>query len=253
MNSERQRKGNQSEKLAMPTAEYGFMPFLSAILYAAVYMQFIIFIISAYLLGCIAAIPAGPVQIEVVRRSVNGHLKTSLMVVLGAFCIDIIYGAIAFFGIAPALERVRVIAVFWLAGGLILTVLGMISIRHSLRDEEIHYDAEHLKRKRWAFLGGLSLSATNPMMILWWLSGVKIFKDIGLISTFDSDTAISFLCAGSLGLASYLVGLSLFIFWAKKFISMRALRRINFLFGVFLILIALYFISTSLHTLLHMN
>ena len=52
-------------------------------------MHFIIFIISAYLMGCIAAIPAGPVQIEVVRRSVNGHLKPSLMVVLGAFFADV--------------------------------------------------------------------------------------------------------------------------------------------------------------------
>ena len=213
-------------------------------------MHFAIFLISAYLLGCLAAIPAGPVQIEVVRRSINGHLKPSLMVVLGAFLADIFYGSIAFFGIAPFLEKENVMAAFWLAGGLILTVLGIFSIRHSLRNEDISYTPGHLKRKRWAFLGGLSLSATNPMMILWWLSGVRIFKDIGLITSFTTDTALSFLAAGSLGLASYLTGLSLFLFWAKKFISLRALQRINLFFGIFLILIATYFVSTSLHALL---
>ena len=144
-----------------------------------------------------------------------------------------------------------VMAVFWLAGGLILTVLGIISIKHSLQDEEISYTPDHLKRKRWAFLGGLSLSATNPMMILWWLTGVKIFKDIGLITSLDSRTAISFLSAGSLGLASYLAGLSLFIFWAKKFISKRTLRRINLFFGSFLVVIAIYFIYTSFRAILH--
>ena len=212
-------------------------------------MHFIIFLISAYIMGCLAAIPTGPVQIEVVRRSVNGHLKTSLMVVLGAFLADVSYGAIAFFGIAPYLEEKKVMAVFWLAGGLILTVLGVMSIRHSLKNEEISYTPEHLKKKRWAFLGGFSLSATNPMMILWWLTAVRIFRDIGLINDFNTDIAVSFLAAGSLGLASYLVALSIFIFWAKKFISSRILQRINFIFGVFLILIATYFLYTSFHTL----
>ncbi len=213
-------------------------------------MHFIIFIISAYLMGCIAAIPAGPVQIEVVRRSINGHLKPSLMVVLGAFFADVFYGSIAFFGIAPFLEEEKVMAFFWLAGGLILTVLGILSIKHSLKVQEISYNPDHLKRKRWAFLGGLSLSATNPIMILWWLSGVRLFQDIGLIAEFNTDIALSFLAAGSLGLASYLVLLSLFIFWAKKFISLRTLQKINFFFGVFLLLIATYFVYTSFHSLL---
>lgn len=214
-------------------------------------MHFIIFLISAYLMGFVAAIPTGPVQIEVVRRSINGHLKPSLMVVLGAFIADVFYGSIAFFGIAPFLENERVMVVFWLAGGLILTVLGVLSIRHSLKDQEIIYTPDHLRRKRWAFLGGLSLSAANPMMILWWLSGVRIFKDIGLIHDFKADIAVSFLAAGSLGLASYLVALSIFIFWAKKFISLHTVQRINFFFGVFLILIATYFIYTSFKSLLH--
>ncbi len=158
-------------------------------------MNYTVFLISAYLLGFLAAIPTGPVQVEVVRRSINGHLKTSLMVVCGAFTADVFYGSIAFFGIAPFLEEEKVMAVFWLAGGVILTVLGIVSIRHSLKNEAISYRPDHLKRKRWAFLGGLSLSATNPMMILWWLSGVKIFKDIGLITNFTSEIAVSFLCS----------------------------------------------------------
>lgn len=216
-------------------------------------MTFVVFLLSAYLMGCIAAIPAGPVQIEVVRRSVNGHLMPSMMVVLGAFFADVAYGSIAFFGIAPFLEEKRVMAIFWLAGGLILIGLSVVIIRHSLKSQEVSYSPEHLKKKRWAFLGGLTLSATNPMMILWWLSGARIFRDIGLIKNFTPDVAAWFLAAGSLGLASYLTALSLFIYWAKKFISFRVLRRINLAFGIFLLLIALYFIYTSFHSLLNLS
>ena len=214
--------------------------------------MFIIFLISAYMMGFIAAIPAGPVQIEVVRRAVNGHLMPSLMVVLGAFCVDLLYGVIAFFGIAPFLEEEKVMAVFWLIGGLILIVLSIIILRHSMKPREVSYSPQHLKKKRWAFLGGLTFSATNPMMILWWLSGVRIFRDIGLIKNFSPDVAATFLAAGSLGLASYLAALSLFIYWAKKFISLNVLRRINIGFGVFLLIIATYFIYTSFHSLLNL-
>lgn len=201
-------------------------------------------------MGFIAAIPAGPVQIEVVRRSVNGHLKTSLTVVFGAFIVDIFYGSIAFFGIAPFLEDEKIMSIFWLTGGLILSILGIIIIRHSLKEEEIKYSPDHLKRKRWAFLGGLSLSATNPVMMLWWLSGMRLFREVGLIKEFTSDIAVSFLIAGSLGLATYLTMLSIFIYWAKKFFSVKLLRRINMAFGVLLIAIAVYFIYSSFHYLL---
>ncbi len=213
-------------------------------------MHYTLFLIAAFILGCLAAVPAGPVQIEVLRRSINGNLKASLMVVLGAFFVDIAYGVIAFFGIAPFLENNRVMAIFWLAGGLILAVLGVLSILHGLKDHETVKPPAHLKRKRWAFLSGLTLSATNPVMVLWWLSGARIFQDAGLIRDFNAEIALSFLAAGSLGLASYLSGLSLFIYWAKKFISARTLRRINIFFGILLIGTALYFLYTSFHSLL---
>ena len=213
-------------------------------------MSFFLFLISAYMLGCIAAIPAGPVQIEVVRRSINGHLKSSLMVVLGAFFVDVFYGAIAFFGIAPFLEVKRVMAIFWLAGGLILMVLGAMIIINGLRQQEITYNGKYLHKKRWGLIGGISLSVTNPVMVLWWLSGVRIFRDIGLITEFTFNVALTFLLVGSLGLASYLSVLALFLYWAKKFISPKKLRLINLSFGFFLLLISAYFIFTSVHNIL---
>jgi threonine/homoserine/homoserine lactone efflux protein len=214
-------------------------------------MNFVIFVIAAYLMGFISAIPAGPVQIEVVRRAINGHLKAALMVVLGAFCADVFYGVIAFFGIAPFLEEKKVMAVFWLAGGVVLIILGTFIIRNGLKKEEFGYNKNHLRKKRWSFIGGLSFAMLNPMMILWWLSGVKIFKDIGLIGRFTPDVALYYLSAGSFGLASYLIGLSLFLYWIKKYVSLEGMRKINVGFGVLLLLLAVYFIASSVLNLLH--
>jgi len=212
-------------------------------------MKYLLFPIAAYLLGCLAAIPAGPVQIEVIRRAINGYLKSSLMVILGAFLVDISYGGIAFFGIAPFLEEKKVMAICWLAGGLILAVMGILIVKHSLQ-LNVDYDPAHLTKKRWALLSGISLSAVNPMMVLWWLSAARIFEDIGLIKELTPEAAVTLLAVGGLGLASYLSGLALFLYWAKKFISVEKMRHINFAFGILLLLIAIYFVYTSVHTVL---
>jgi L-lysine exporter family protein LysE/ArgO len=211
-------------------------------------VNYILLLISAYLMGCIAAIPIGPVQVEVVRRSINGQLKSSLLVVFGAFLADVFYGVIAFFGIAPFLEEKKVMAMFWLAGGIVLIIMSVFVIRHRPK-KKISSDEAPRKKKRWAFLGGISLSIINPMMILWWLSGVRIFEDVGLIRDFNTDIALIFIAAASIGLASYLTGLSLFLYWVKKFVSEAKLRRVNQAFGVFLLLLGLYFLYTSIHTL----
>ena len=213
-------------------------------------MRYIIFLISAYFTGVLAAVPAGPVQLEVVRRSINGHIRSALMVVLGALIVDIFYGVIAFFGIAPYLKEEKIMALFWLAGSVILTVLGIMVIRNSSGKTTIKHEPGYLGKKRWGFLGGLSLSATNPMMIIWWLAGAKLFIDMRLIDSLTPDLAVSFLVAGGSGLASYLIFLSIFLYWAKKFLSERWIRTINLLFGYGLLIIAAYFIFSSLSYLI---
>ncbi len=209
-------------------------------------MSYILFIIAAFIMGFLAAIPAGPVQIEVARRAINGHLRSSFMVILGAFTVDLLYGVIAFFGIAPFLQREIIMALFWLIGGIFLLSLSYMIIKHSAKPHEMNSDATHFMKKRWGFVSGLSLSVVNPMLIIWWLMGQRLFMDIGLINNFTLEIAISFLIAAGLGLASYLMLLSLFLCWTKKFIPANKMKWINISFGVILLLLAVYFIFRSI-------
>lgn len=209
-------------------------------------MKSVIFIISAYFTGVIAAVPAGPVQVEVVRRSVNGHLRSSLMVVLGAMIADIAYGIIAFFEIAPVLQENHTRAVFSLIGAVVLIFLGALVLRQSLTGHSSKPESRYLRKKRWGLISGLSLSAANPMMILWWLIGAKIFIDIELIDKVTPDIAVSFLAAGGLGLATYLILLSIILYRIKRFMSETNIQRVNLISGIVLLSISLYFIYTSL-------
>lgn len=212
-------------------------------------MPSFLFIILAYLTGFIAAIPAGPVQIEVIRRSVNGHIRSAFTVIIGALIADIFYGVIAFFGIAPYLKGETVMAYFSLAGAGIISLLGIMIILNSRKNQSTGNNSRYLRKKRWGFVGGFSLSITNPMMILWWLIGAKLFIDIKIIDNFTSDIAVSFLAAGGSGFVTYLIALSLFIHWAKRFISDGKIRQINIITGFIMIVIAGYFLYSSLHRL----
>lgn len=238
-------KKSASVNIRTATADK-ILSFFGYNIYSLKLMEYFLFVISAFIVGFIAAVPVGPVQIEVMKRSISGHLKPSLMVILGAFTSDIIYGVIAFFGIAPFLRERVVMAAFWLCGGVILIILGILTVRNSLRADNFDQDSKHLKKKRWAFLGGLSLSGTNPMMVLWWLLAARLFHEVGLIHDFTPEVAATFLIAGGIGLASYLVFLSLVLYWAKRFMSERTVQRINLGFGIVLLLIAGYFIFSSL-------
>lgn len=204
------------------------------------------FIIAAFIMGFLAAIPAGPVQIEVARRAINGHLKSSFMVVLGAFTVDVLYGVIAFFGIAPILNKEIVMAAFWLIGGIFLLTVSYIIIRNKSKKRFIEVSSNHIINHTWGFLSGFTLSAVNPMLIFWWLMGQRLFIDVGLIEYFNIKIAFFFLAAAGLGLASYLTLLSLFLYWTKQFISANKMQWINFSFGIVLLLIGVYFIFKSI-------
>ena len=212
--------------------------------------EYISFVTAAFIMGFLAAIPAGPVQIEVARRAINGHVRSSFMVILGAFTVDVLYGVIAFFGIAPFLKKDIVMAAFWLIGGIFLLSLSYIIIINKDRQRFIGVRSKHIINHTWGFVSGFTLSAVNPMLIFWWLMGQRLFIDVGLIEYFNINIYLFFLAAAGLGLASYLTVLSLFLYWTKQFISANKMQWINFAFGIVLLLIGVYFIFRSIRVVL---
>ncbi len=202
-------------------------------------------------MGFIAAIPIGATQIEIAKRSLNGHRRAAFMVVAGSVCSDVMYGFIALFGIAPFLKSKIVIAVFGIAATLILLVLAYLTFRDGKKSEMPETNQSVLKNNKLSFITGFSLAITNPMMIFWWLIGTRIIRDLGLVSDFDANTSLLFLIAGGAGIGSYLSTLTNILHWAKKFISNKISKKVNYSLGITLIVLACYFLFSSLRTLLN--
>ena len=107
-----------------------------------------------------------------------------------------------------------------------------------------------LTNKKLSFVTGFSLAVTNPMMILWWLIGARIIKDLGLVPDIDAEPSVTFIIVGGMGIASYLSSLTYLLYWAKKFISNKMIKKVNFGLVIVLVLLSFYFLLSSLHMLL---
>jgi len=197
-------------------------------------------------LGFITAIPVGGSQIEAAKRAIHGHLWAAWMVVLGSVSSDIMYGVIALFGIAPFLEIPWVTAVFSAVGAVVLWVLAYLTIKESRKPHHLRLDLDSLKSKRWGYLTGFFLAATNPPMILTWLYGATLAKHLGLATPFTSGLKVIFIAGGALGLGGYLAALSAVMHRIKHFIPMKAVGRVYYWLGIALSLLALFFVYSFL-------
>ncbi len=214
-------------------------------------MDTFLFLIITYVLGFLTAIPVGATQIEIAKRSLNSHLRAAYMVAFGSVSSDLMYGIIALFGVAPFLKNQIVVAIFGLVATVILWLLSYFTFRDGKKANMLELTHPTLRSKRLSYVTGFSLAVTNPMMIVWWLIGVRILRDLGLVTNFDTKTSLMFLAAGGIGLASYLFTLANTLHWAKRFISNEMMKKVNYALGVVLILLSFYFLGTSLKILLH--
>ena len=213
-------------------------------------MNLFLFLLITFIMGFFTAIPIGATQIEIAKRSLNSHLRAAYMVALGSVSSDVMYGFIALFGVAPFLKEKIVVAVFGLVATAILWLLAFFTFRDGAKANMMELSHSSLKSKRLSYVTGFSLAVTNPMMIVWWLIGVRIIKDFALVTDFSTKISVLFLITGGLGLASYLFTLANMLHWAKKFISNEIMKKVNYGLGVVLVLLSFYFLINSLHVLL---
>ncbi|HUX59774.1 MAG TPA: LysE family transporter, partial [Ignavibacteriaceae bacterium] len=154
------------------------------------------FLLIAYIMGFMSAIPIGASQIEIAKRTLNNHRAAAYMIALGSVFSDVMYGFIAMFGVAPFLEEKVVVAVFGLVATLILWLLAYFTFKDGAKANMNELSSPSLKNKKLSLAIGFSLAVTNPMMIIWWLIGEKFIRGLGLITNFTTNSILLFLIAG---------------------------------------------------------
>lgn len=158
-----------------------------------------------YVMGIIAAVPVGAMQVEVVRRTISGRRKEAFALMAGCATFDMVYGSIGLFGLAPFLTSSWIGVAIRSAGALVMILLGVHALRNAHKAPLPTAAADEEGAHRAAFLTGMSLSATNPLIIVWWVLGYKLIADAGLVHFPGAASNILFVVGGVTGMSSYLL------------------------------------------------
>lgn len=190
--------------------------------------------------GFISAIPIGAVQLEVMKKAINGHLKPAILVAFGSVTSDFIYGVLILFGFGFFLHYPKVQILTYSLGIIVIIALLYRSYREYKHippriNTHITYD------KKTSYLTGFTIAITNPSIVVWWVISYKLLLDLSLFETMTIPLKAAFLIACCSGLAGYLILIALIMNRWQESISTRVLDRMNVAIMVLLVFVVIYF------------
>lgn len=120
--------------------------------------------LRAFIIGISIAAPVGPIGVLCIRRTLANGRLAGFVSGMGAASADMVYGAIAAFGL-NAITSLLVDNAFWLRviGGGFLLYLGVKTFREKPSDKAAEASADGLLSM---YLSTFFLTITNPMTIL---------------------------------------------------------------------------------------
>ena len=192
------------------------------------------------LLGLTLAAPIGPVNVEIIKRGLNGGFRQALLTGAGAMCADATYLTLIFFGLTSFLNSAFIAGLLGIAGSFILIYLGAVSVKEYFK-KTTEAPAPQKRIFKHSFVAGFALAISSPMTIVWWTG---VFGAL-MASQGPVKTSLS----AFLSCLSILLGCFLWVFFlaaalhgGKKIINERLTRLISMIAGLFLVGFGIYFL-----------
>jgi threonine/homoserine/homoserine lactone efflux protein len=202
---------------------------------------------EAYLTGWVVAAPIGPVNLEIVRRSLGRRLLDGFMVGLGATCLDACYLLIFTAGFGAALNHLPWLRMaLFLAGGALLVALGSLALWEAwgcLQGRDLL--AQEVPRARSAqwreslpghFGLGFLMCATNPMTLAFWASLSLRFADLPMDQRLMASGMVW------LGAFSWILTLTAILAFARRWVGPRLFAAVTVIGGACLIFFGVSFL-----------
>lgn len=136
--------------------------------------------LRAFIIGISIAAPVGPIGVLCIRRSLTNGRLAGFVSGMGAASADMVYGALAAFGLT-AVTGLLVDNAFWLkiAGGLFMLYLGIKTFRERPSEKAAKVETDGLGGM---YLSTFLLTIANPMTILSFaaiFAGTMLAQNIG--------------------------------------------------------------------------
>jgi threonine/homoserine/homoserine lactone efflux protein len=209
---------------------------------------------QAYATGWLVAAPIGPVNLEIIRRSLTRRLLCGLLVGLGATCVDASYLIVFTTGFGhvlttyPSLSRG-----LYLIGGALLTWIGIGALREALRYLQRGMGEvqriERTEMTRWArfaeslpghFLLGVAMTAANPMTLAFWSSLALNFAELPMSQRLLASGFVW------LGAFSWVLTLMALLAFARRWVGARLYALVTSAGGLCLLFFGLRFLWRGL-------
>lgn len=195
-------------------------------------------IIFGLLLGWGAAIPIGPMNLEIIRR--NLQLGTVYGLALGAgICIaDLTYITLLSIGALSVLSHPLMLKIIGILGGLILGWFGFSAIRMQSQKfaEKTVASENNKKAPLWRHvLEGYLLTLINPSTVLFWSS---VSAQIALNARLQEHNALFTAAGVVLGTFSWACGLNTVLHFTRHKLSNQHMHYLNIAGGCILLMFA---------------
>lgn len=190
------------------------------------------YFIFGLLLGYGAAIPIGPMNLEIIRRNLRFGTPYGIALGLGASTADVTYLILLSLGALTILTYPAVLNVVGVLGSLILAWFGYGAL--SLKtNSEVTLTEKQPTTALWRHtLSGYALTLFNPFTILFWSS---VSAQIAIASK-TTDYAAFYMGVGVLlSTLSWSLGLNSFLHFTRHRLSERVMRLLNIAGGLMLL------------------
>ncbi|MEB3323484.1 MAG: LysE family transporter [Synechococcaceae cyanobacterium] len=196
----------------------------------------LIALLKGIAIGFLLAVPVGPIGVLCIRRTLAEGRRSALSTMLGAASADMIYGAVAAFGvtlissfITEYFEAIRVI------GGVILLYLGYRTYRAHISEEPPKLTMNHHAGN---FISTMLLTLTNPLTLF---AFAAVFAGVNTVEE-TGRTLTALLLVGGVFLGSLLwfTSLTLATYAFRNVLQKKGLDIINKGAGGFIMVAGAY-------------
>ncbi len=191
-------------------------------------------LLRGFIIGISIAAPVGPIGVLCIRRTLADGRLAGFLSGLGAASADMIYGAIAAFGLSFIMDLL-IGQANWLRllGGIFLIYLGI----RTLLSKPAHEAAQTSQQNGLigAYLSTLILTLTNPLTIL---SFIGIFAS--MMPTGSSQSPILLVAGVFTGSAFWWMALSLGVGLMREKLKPHHMVWINRLSGIIILSFGIY-------------
>ncbi len=197
-------------------------------------------------IGVALAAPIGPINVEIIRRGIQGGYRRGWLVGIGAMSADTVYAALIVSGLTPVADRPALRVPLFLAGSIMLTWVGYNSVRTALEGHTL--EQGEVPGGRDSFVTGLLMALFNPMGIVYWLSvGAALVADaVDRAGTAGAPTLVG---GVFFGIFLWVTFLSWLAQVARRFVTGRGMLWVTGIGGVIVIGFGIWFFWQAIASL----